>query len=344
MLNPILFQQQNKAIQAKSKYFKQMFDRLDQSGSYQGFFSSMWYSTLPCFDVQGVTAQSDGTSALLKYCEWKGTPMSCAAIFNTFPTDRGMCCSFNMDAADEIFAGSTFPGLISLLDSQDRNSSFTNPNVPKSYILNNEPQVQPGQNKGLLVMLDAHSDLFSASSVGSDNEGFVALVHPSGSFPFTMLDGFKVQPGHLNSVALSGTSIDAEDDIRPIDPVDRNCYFSDETDQLQLHQVYSQSNCDFECSIEYAKQRMQDTSNASCIPWYYPSSDTQITFCDPWQTIDFFYFMFDEIPDDQCAKCLPDCSQTAYETSVTTDPLRRCDSSNLGVSFLCNIDNNRYYF
>jgi hypothetical protein len=268
--------------------------------------------------------------------------MSCAAIFKTFPTDRGMCCSFNIDAAEEIFAESTFSGLINDLDDQDRNNAFSNPNVPRNYILNNEPQVQPGQNKGLLLMLDAHSDLFSASSVNSDNEGFVALVHQSGSFPFTMLEGFKIQPGHLNTVSLSGTSINAEDDIRSIDPVDRNCYFPDETEQLQLHQVYTQSNCDFECAIEYAKQRMQDTSNVSCIPWYYPSADTQVTFCDPWQTTDFFYFMFDEIPDDQCAICLPDCSQTIYEPSMTAVPIRRCDSSNLGVSQLCNINYNRY--
>jgi len=268
--------------------------------------------------------------------------MSCAAIFNTFPTDRGMCCSFNVDAAEEIFAGNTFSGLIKDLDDQDRGNAFLNPNVPKSYIQNNEPQVQPGQSKGLLLMLDAHTDLFFASSVDSDNEGFVALVHPSGSFPFTMLEGFNVQPGHLNTVALSGTSIDAEDDIRSIDPVDRNCYFPDETKQIQLHQVYTQSNCEFECSIEYAKQRLLDTSNVSCIPWYYPSADKQVTFCDPWQTTDFFYFMFDEIPDERCAKCLPDCSQTIYEPSMTAAAIRRCDSSNLGVSQLCKISNKRY--
>ena len=76
--------------------------------------------------------------------------------------------------------------------------------------------------------------------------------------------------------------------------------------QFVFHsKVYTQSNCIFECSIEYAKMRLYQTSNDSCIPWYYPSSDDNIEFCDPWQTINFFYFMNDEIPDDTCAKCLP---------------------------------------
>ena len=43
--------------------------------------------------------------------------------------------------------------------------------------------------------------------------------------------------GHLNIIALSGTSIDAVDDIRPIDPVDRNCLFPDETELMNIYQA-----------------------------------------------------------------------------------------------------------
>jgi hypothetical protein len=34
--------------------------------------------------------------------------------------------------------------------------------LPKSYTDGGEPLVQPGQNKGLFMMVDAHSDLLSA--------------------------------------------------------------------------------------------------------------------------------------------------------------------------------------
>ena len=108
----------------------------------------------------------------------------------------------------------------------------------------------------------------------------------------------RLLPGHLNIVTLTGSTVDADEDIRPIDPADRNCYFPDETETMKFYNVYSQSNCDFECSIEYAEQRMFDVFNTSCIPWYYPSTNSEIEFCDPWQSTDFFYFMFDEIPDE----------------------------------------------
>lgn len=173
------------------------------------------------------------------------------------PTDRGLCCTFNVDDPDELFSGDKFSGLVSDLDIKDRQNAFTSSALPKSYVDNGEPKVQPGQNKGLYLILDAHSDLLSASSVDSDNQGFVGLVHNKGAFPFTIMDGFKITPGHLNMVALSGTSVDAEDDIRPIDPTDRNCYFPDETEHLKIYKVYTQSNCVFECSVDYAKKRMQ---------------------------------------------------------------------------------------
>ena len=90
-------------------------------------------------------------------------------------------------------------------------------------------------------------------------------------------------------MALIGSTVDAVDDIRPINPPDRNCYFPDETETMKVYNVYSQSNCIFECSIEYAQQRMLDMLNTSCIPWYYPSVDSEITFRNPWQMDDFFY-------------------------------------------------------
>lgn len=167
-----------------------------------------------------------------------------------------MCCTFNMNDPKDIFSGQSFAQIIKDLEASDRAGAFTSSELPKSYVANGEPKVLPGQNKGLFLLLDAHADAFSASSVASDTEGFIALVHPKGSFPFTTLDGIKITPGHLNLIALSGTSLAADDSIRSIAPADRNCYFPDETDLLSINKVYTQSNCVFECSMAYAQQRM----------------------------------------------------------------------------------------
>jgi len=64
----------------------------------------------------------------------------------------------------------------------DKNSSFMDKTLPKNYILNNEPQALPGRNKGLILMLNAHTDLLNSGSVSSDQQGFLGLVINAFSF------------------------------------------------------------------------------------------------------------------------------------------------------------------
>jgi hypothetical protein len=59
--------------------------------------------------------------------------------------------------------------------------------------------------------------------------------------------------------------------------------------------------------------------------------------CDPWEGREFRHHM-SNVPDDECDHCLPDCSETQFSTSVTLSPFRRCDYKNLGVSYLCNLN------
>jgi len=87
-----------------------------------------------------------------------------------------MCCSFNIRAADEIFKGKAFSGLVMKQQNLDKNLTFMDTTLPKKYRDNKEPKTLPGRNKGLVLMLDAHSDLFNQGSVSSDFQGFYGLV------------------------------------------------------------------------------------------------------------------------------------------------------------------------
>ena len=72
----------------------------------------LWYSNLPCFDVHGVTSEVPDEKSILKACYWKGNSIPCAAIFYPVPTDRGVCCAFNMNPLNEIFNGKTYVSLV----------------------------------------------------------------------------------------------------------------------------------------------------------------------------------------------------------------------------------------
>jgi hypothetical protein len=48
--------------------------------------------------------------------------------------------------------------------------------------------------------------------------------------------------------------------------------------------------------------------------------------------------MFNDIPEDVCSSCLPDCVNTVYHPVMTALPFKVCDESNLGSSYFCTLD------
>ena len=115
--------------------------------SYTALFELLWYSQIPCFDVENVTSYKEGygirtetrvllTSlqvfliGMIKSCVWKGKNLSCASIFSMYPTDHGMCCTFNKQRADEMFKASRYQEEVTKLSSQDKESSFEDSAVP----------------------------------------------------------------------------------------------------------------------------------------------------------------------------------------------------------------------
>ena len=93
-----------------------------------------------------------------------------------------MCCSFNLKAADEIFQAGTYTEMLQKMQSYDKSNSFVNSLIPAKYLASNEPKTLPGRNKGLVLMLDAHSDLFAAGSNDANFNGFVGLISSPGRF------------------------------------------------------------------------------------------------------------------------------------------------------------------
>ena len=90
----------------------------------------------------------------MKWCAWKGVRVSCASIFTMFPTDRGMCCSFNMQRAEEMFRDSKYKELITKFEQRDKNMSFDNSTIPEwsdILIMRNEVAIRTSKLSGLML-------------------------------------------------------------------------------------------------------------------------------------------------------------------------------------------------
>ncbi len=70
-------------------------------------------------------------------------------------------------------------------------------------LANSEPTSEVGKKKGLVVLLDAHSDILSPGSVDSDFEGFTGLVDLTNSFPLVGTNGFEIKPGNYSCSTIN---------------------------------------------------------------------------------------------------------------------------------------------
>jgi hypothetical protein len=356
-LDPSKEEERQKQKEEAIHNYEESFGNMKLEKSYEPLFEMLWYSQLPCTDIKGVTSEVQDELSFIKKCYWKEREMNCNEVFQKRPTNHGMCCSFNMKKAEDILRKSRYQEAIALRQSEDRKHGFKNDWNTQWFNGSNELKAESGFERGLKVIFDGHSNRLSLASVSADFEGFQISVEDNKNFP--IMGGYIVRPGLQNNIQLDAVRLEGREEIRKYQPEQRNCYFPDEH-HLKLHRNYSYSNCIFECKLEFAAKCLticNDTehhcdcqdykaidaidlkSSNACVPWYYPSNQSEIkTICDPWDSVKFIEILNKKIPSEQCEKCLPDCSITKYESSMAYAKLQKCDGTTIGSSsILCDI-------
>jgi hypothetical protein len=119
--------------------------------SFQNIFSVLWRSKTPCFALGDLGVKSNPGQTILSNCKWKGLDVPCSAIFSQFPSDKGICCSFNMKEADKIFQGETYVQLVNSLQMIDTEQELDNTSFLGLYSTTQE--TNPGKSKGLSVIV-----------------------------------------------------------------------------------------------------------------------------------------------------------------------------------------------
>jgi hypothetical protein len=323
IFDPVFQEDQNNDVTSMRNKLVNSVNGLDKKSSYPLVLSTLWNTGMPCSSSK--ESGKEENNIILKYCEWNGKQVPCTSIFSTYPTDQGMCCTFNMKAANELFSGETYPEVILTLQQMEKPIEFLKTTA--------ELKAEPGMNKGLLVVLDSHSDILSASSIDEDKHGFVGLITQGGKFPQINAGGFDIKPGHKNVVGLTATMISADDALQNMDPKSRNCFFQSESISLKIFKNYTQSNCIFECNFDYAQKKLEQL----CSPWYFPSLDISPNICNPWQASKLVEKM-SNVPINQCNHCLPDCESTIFKARISSAPLRKCQLYSYGSSKFCSLN------
>ena len=118
-----LTERELKVTEAKQDYMDN-YQLENMDISYESLFEVLWYSQLPCFDVKEISSAIKNEMSSVKQCLWKGLKIDCSLIFKTFPSDRGMCCTFNMERAEEIFKDSKYSKVVEKFQQSDLQNRY----------------------------------------------------------------------------------------------------------------------------------------------------------------------------------------------------------------------------
>ena len=173
---------------------------------------------------------------MLKSCFWKGQEYPCKHLFRSVPTDQGLCCSFNMRKAEEMFKESQYQKVIQKMQIQEFEQSIplTDTNLDAFTISQDKLTPEAGRNKGLQLVLDAHSEKVSGGTIEGDFDGFYVTIGPKDQYPLTMKKSILIRPGHNNFVALEAMKVMSNENLKDVDIDKRNCLFPNEM-ELYYH-------------------------------------------------------------------------------------------------------------
>ena len=118
MLDPAQESNRKETIAEKRKAFKEAFGKRSLK-NFANLFELLWYSRLPCFDIEKLTSTYPDELSMIKKCWWKNTKIDCPAIFDPIQTDKGMCCAFNYKMANEMYKESIYNNVVENLTKQD---------------------------------------------------------------------------------------------------------------------------------------------------------------------------------------------------------------------------------
>ena len=330
-LNPDRQAEREHTVALQREKYQQRFAAIDSAASFDSMFELLWYSGNPCFDVMDLTSDSLHQKSVVKQCLWKGEEVNCSSVFTLTPTDRGMCCRFDIRPPGQIFQTNRFTQNMERLRLQDRTRSLDSGDGVLGE-MRGDPGPEVGRYKGLSLVLDAHSDLLSARSVAEDSNGFLVGLSQPGQFPLMSQGSHLLRPGMEHFLSISATDTVADPAIESnLQPAARKCYFPSEL-PLQFHLNYSQPACLFECGLSWAAS----SSGLTCLPWFFPplNPSPSAEICDPWDT-QIFLAALRRAPRSSCTQCLPDCQTTTYTVSTSSALIRPCSQLNEGLSNLC---------
>ncbi|KAG5674514.1 hypothetical protein PVAND_004476 [Polypedilum vanderplanki] len=233
-------------------------------------------------------------------CKWRNKKVDCCKFFSLQITEYGLCYSFN---------------------------SYTNEPTELVSHTKNFPwrSASSGKNSALDVIVNTQPSTrieYESSQIGIQAIVQHPFEHPN--------NGQFIAVKSVASLIIKPTVFSTSDDVRNLDPADRQCYYNQEATQLNLTHLigmpYNRANCMSACR----QQHLKKFCNCS-VSFLFPSGE--IPDCNISSLLCLSKFneilnaekpltknpYFDENEEGIECFCLPECSRIEY--SIVTSPI-----------------------
>ena len=121
---------------------------------------------------------------MLVSCEVAGKKTNCSNLFTRVPTDSGMCCALNWENALRM---SEYKRLVQSMQGSTATQKMVS---------------QSGEENGLRLILDLHSNKMSFGALNKDYEAFKVFIGQPEEFPVIKKRSLKLKPGQEHFVEL----------------------------------------------------------------------------------------------------------------------------------------------
>ncbi|XP_067004779.2 pickpocket protein 28 [Anabrus simplex] len=265
-----------------------------------GLFEHFLNITLPAEDMIAV-------------CSWRGAEVNCGAVFTLTITDVGVCYSFNILPANELFADDVIQANLTNNTPPTKNWSPENGYSLNKDVFETYPRrtMSAGVGAGLTVFAitqDQEADFKCRMPM----EGFKMMLHNPAVFPEVKKQFFRVPSNRDVVIGVHPKIIRTTKELHSYPPKLRQCFFVHER-RLRFFKIYTQENCELECLTNYTLK------HCSCAQYFMPRAEgTQI--CGPMDigcTIEVQEaYNFDADNLDYC-NCLPACTEIKYDVEIS---------------------------
>ncbi|XP_077285587.1 pickpocket protein 28-like isoform X2 [Arctopsyche grandis] len=210
---------------------------------------------------------------MMWHCKWKSKIENCSKIFSPVMTEEGLCFSFNMLDAEELFRKEMMHKEYHYLDHGRKSEGWTlDRGYPKNLPLDTYPVrgTGSGAKAGLVILLRAYNydlDYLCRGPV----QGFKILLHSPTEVPRVSQQYFRVPLSQEVIAAIKPNMMTTSEGLKDYDPERRQCFFPYER-KLKFFKVYTQRNCELECLTNYTMLQ------CSCVTFSMPR-DPSMPIC-----------------------------------------------------------------